>query len=79
MELSIAMQKHAIYPGGHPLLTEAVDGVMKKVALLLADRDSLSIGIARRQLGEARLGGDTILSGSLRGESTARTSTPGGP
>ena len=50
VELSIAMQKHAIYPGGHPLLTDAVDGVMKKVALLLADRDSLSIGIARRQL-----------------------------
>lgn len=44
------MQKHAIYPGGHPLLNDAVDGVMRKVALLLADRDSLSIGIARRQL-----------------------------
>ena len=50
VELSIAMQKHAIYPGGHPLLNDAVDGVMRKIALLLADRDSLSIGIARRQL-----------------------------
>lgn len=50
VELSIAMQKHAIYPAGHPLLTSAVDGVMRKVALLLVDRDSLSIGIARRQL-----------------------------
>jgi len=50
VELSIAMQKHAIYPGGHPLLNNAIDGVMRKLALLLADRDSLTIGIARRQL-----------------------------
>lgn len=50
IEFSIAMQKHAIYPGGHPLLNDAVDGVMRKVSLLLADRGSLSIGIARRQL-----------------------------
>ncbi len=44
------MQKHAIYPTGHPLLNEAIDGVMRKVAILLVDRSSLSIGIARRQL-----------------------------
>lgn len=44
------MQKHAIYPGGHPLLTDAVDGVMRKISILLAERSSLSIGIARRQL-----------------------------
>lgn len=50
VELSIAMQKHAIYPAGHPLLNTAVDGVMKKVALLLVNRESLAIGIARRQL-----------------------------
>ena len=50
VELSIAMQKHAIYPGGHPLLDAAIDGVMRKIALLLGHRDSLSIGIARRQL-----------------------------
>jgi hypothetical protein len=50
VELSIAMQKHAIYPPNHPLLNVAVDGVMRKVALLLVDRETLSIGIARRQL-----------------------------
>jgi hypothetical protein len=50
VELSIAMQKHAIYPPGHPLLTAAIDGVMRKLSLLLVDRSSLSIGIARRQL-----------------------------
>ena len=44
------MQKHAIYPRAHPLLVEAVDGVLRRIALLLADRSSLSIGIARRQL-----------------------------
>jgi len=50
VELSIALQKHAIYPAGHPLLNDAVDGVMRKVAVLLVDRSSLSVGIARRQL-----------------------------
>ena len=50
IELSIAMQKHAIYPAGHPLLNSAIDVVMKKLALLLVDRSSLSIGIARKQL-----------------------------
>jgi hypothetical protein len=50
VELSIAMQKHAIYPAGHPLLDTAVDKVMKNIALLLVERDSLSIGIARKQL-----------------------------
>lgn len=50
VELSIAMQKHAIYPGGHPLLNAAVEGVMRKLSLLLGDRSHLSIGIARRQL-----------------------------
>ena len=44
------MQKHAIYPGGHPLLDAAMDTVMRKLAVLIADRPSLSIGIARRQL-----------------------------
>jgi hypothetical protein len=50
VELSIGMQKHAIYPAGHPLLNDAVDGVMRKLALLMTERQSLSIGIARRQL-----------------------------
>ena len=50
VELSIAMQKHAIYPSGHPLLNDAIDGVMRKISSLLKERQSLSIGIARRQL-----------------------------
>ncbi|MDE3173540.1 MAG: hypothetical protein KGN74_10755 [Gemmatimonadota bacterium] len=50
VELSIAFHKHAIYPAGHPLLASAVDSVTGKLQGLLADRPTLSIGIARRQL-----------------------------
>lgn len=50
VELSIAMHKHAIYPPGHPLLASAVDGVLRRIAPLVAERATLSIGVARRQL-----------------------------
>ncbi len=50
VELSIAMHKTAIYPAGHPLLETAVAGVERKLAGLLRDRPTLSIGVARRQL-----------------------------
>jgi hypothetical protein len=50
MDLSVAMHKHAIYPGGHPLLDQAVDSVHRALGRLLADRPALSIGVARRQL-----------------------------
>jgi hypothetical protein len=44
------MHKTAIYPAGHPLLETAVAGVERKLAGLLRDRPTLSIGVARRQL-----------------------------
>src|SRR3954452_9216561 len=51
VELSITLNKHAIYPTSHPLLDVAVDGVANRIAALFTgDRDSLSIGVARRQL-----------------------------
>jgi len=51
VELSITLNKHAIYPQSHPLLDVAVDGVANRLAALFVDkRDSLSIGVARRQL-----------------------------
>jgi len=51
VELSITLNKHAIYPSGHPLLDVAVDGVANRIGLLFTgDRHSLSIGVARRQL-----------------------------
>ena len=51
VELSITLNKHAIYPQNHPLLDVAVDGVANRLGMLFVDdRDSLSIGVARRQL-----------------------------
>ena len=51
VELSITLNKHAIYPKSHPLLDLAVDGVANRLGLLFVDdRESLSIGVARRQL-----------------------------
>ena len=45
------MNKHAIYPSSHPLLDVAVDGVSNRLAILFVEaRDSLSIGVARKQL-----------------------------
>src|SRR5256885_3736453 len=49
VELSITLNKHAIYPQSHPLLDVAVDGVATRLAaLFVGNRDSLSIGVARR-------------------------------
>jgi hypothetical protein len=51
IELSITLNKHAIYPSRHPLLDVAIDGVASRLVLLFdGERDSLSIGVARRQL-----------------------------
>ncbi|HJQ09992.1 MAG TPA: hypothetical protein VJ840_03100 [Gemmatimonadaceae bacterium] len=51
VELSITLNKHAIYPQNHPLLDVAVDGVANRLGMLfVGERDSLSVGVARRQL-----------------------------
>jgi len=51
LELSITLNKHAIYPNKHPLLDLAIYGVANRLALLFDERrESLSIGVARRQL-----------------------------
>jgi len=51
VELSITLAKHAIYPQNHPLLDVAVDGVANRLGtLFVGERDSLSIGVARKQL-----------------------------
>ncbi|MDQ3996028.1 MAG: hypothetical protein M3303_03305 [Gemmatimonadota bacterium] len=50
VEFSIALQKHAIYPAGHPLLNSSVENVVRRLDSLLVDRMSLAIGVARRQL-----------------------------
>ncbi len=51
IEFSIALHKNAIYPAGHPLLSQAVRGLLSRMgALLKEERATLSIGVARRQL-----------------------------
>jgi hypothetical protein len=50
IEFSIALNKHAMYPGGHPSLEPAVDRVVERVEPLLASRGTLSLGVARKQL-----------------------------
>lgn len=50
IELSSAFQKHSIYPAGHPALGPATTDVLTRLSKLLAQRESLSIGVAREQL-----------------------------
>ena len=50
IELSIVLHKFSIYPADHPALEPAVEGLMFRCEQLLADRSSLSVGVARRQL-----------------------------
>jgi len=50
IELSIALHKHAMYPEGHPSLAPAAAGVTRRAGLLLEDRATVSLGVARNQL-----------------------------
>jgi hypothetical protein len=50
VSLSVALQRHAMYPDGHPSLAPAIDGVLRRAHRLLEDRPSLAFGVARRQL-----------------------------
>jgi hypothetical protein len=50
VELSIALHRHAIYPNDHPSLEPAAAAIARRAALLLADRPTMSLGVARSQL-----------------------------
>jgi hypothetical protein len=50
VELSIAVQKCAMYPGGHPSLEDAATAVTRRAERLLENRPTLAFGVARRQL-----------------------------
>ena len=50
ISLSVALQRHAMYPDGHPSLRPAVEAVIRRAQRLLEDRPSLAFGVARRQL-----------------------------
>ena len=50
IELSIALHKHAMYPEGHPSLAPACERVAQRLDPLLAERGTLSLGVARDRL-----------------------------
>ena len=50
LELGLALQRYALYPGGHPSVDSAIADLTKRIGTLLRERDVLSLGVARRQL-----------------------------
>lgn len=50
IELSIAVNRTAMYPQGHPSQEEGAAVVVHRLATLLYDRPTLSIGVAQKQL-----------------------------
>lgn len=46
----MALQRYALYPGGHPSVDAAIAGLALSVDALLREREVLSLGVARRQL-----------------------------
>jgi hypothetical protein len=50
IELAIALNKHAIYPGGHPLLESTTARLARRLAPILIRRQLLVIGVGQGQL-----------------------------
>lgn len=50
IEMSIGVHRNAMYPPGHPSLQPVVEKLLQRLAELFADRRTLSIGVASRQL-----------------------------
>lgn len=50
IELSIGLHKHAIYPPGHPMLSDTTSELSRRLVALLKERAALSLGVARNQL-----------------------------
>lgn len=50
LELAAAVNRYATYPAGHPSLEAASAALSVRVSALLRTRDTLSVGVARRQL-----------------------------
>lgn len=48
--LSISLNKHSFYPAGHPQLNGAATDVLESLRALLAERPTLSLGVAKQQL-----------------------------
>ena len=50
IEFSIAINKYAMYPEGHPSLRPAAAGVVRRLQHLMVEHGTLSLGVARQQL-----------------------------
>ncbi|MDH3457766.1 MAG: hypothetical protein OER90_13085, partial [Gemmatimonadota bacterium] len=50
IEFSIALNKHGMYPDGHPTLEPAAERVLSRLEPLVAAKGMLSLGVARNQL-----------------------------
>ena len=50
VELSIGVHRFVMYPPGHPSLAPVVDSIIGRLAILFERRETLSIGVAERQL-----------------------------
>ena len=50
IELSIGVNRYAMYPAGHPSHDPVLDNILRKLSELFVDRPSVSIGVAARQL-----------------------------
>jgi hypothetical protein len=50
LDFGVTVQKHAIYPAGHPQLGTAVERLMKRLDAAMVGSRAISIGIARNQV-----------------------------
>ncbi len=69
MVLSSALQRAQMYPGGHPTLERAIDQVMRRLDLVLADRHEAHFAVGPMQLfvGGAATDPDHLLLRELAG------------
>ena len=50
LEFAVAVQKHAIYPAGHPQLAGAVDKAIRRLDVVLQGSEAVSFAVARTQI-----------------------------
>jgi hypothetical protein len=50
VELAVALQRRAMYPGGHPTLAAAEQRLIQRMTPLLASIEAVAVGVARDQL-----------------------------
>lgn len=66
IEFSLALNRAAMYPSGHPSLERAAEALLGRLSALLAERSTLSLGVAKRNLvveGVATEDGNPVLRG----------------